>query len=199
MRWYAREYVNCLYMMKYANQNSQSQVWNGIVSTSKQNTWTWLSSSTLATTWTTANQTSPMRLFWLENWWWNLSEWCVGIHTASWNYDVATALWKNSNDNTTTVDWTYYKQLSVGSAIWTDWRPSTAMAGDNKWMFVWTSVYSSQDWSKGYCDRSKVNSGYIASVSGHYGSGLDAGAFSLNVDNAPSFSNAHHGSRLVYL
>lgn len=66
-------------------------------------------------------------------------------------------------------------------------------------MFIPTAVYSSQDWSIGYTDRSKVNAGYIALVSGSYSNGLNAGAFFLHVNDAPSSSGADVGSRLVYL
>lgn len=199
MRWWQREYVNALYMMKYGNPNSQSQIWNGRVSwwsaLSTGNSWS--SNSSLATWWTTDNQTSSMRLFWLENWWGNVSEWCMGIKTYS-SYNCKVNLW-NDDWDTTVATTASYVDTWYGSAIWTNWRPATAIAWDNKWMFIATSVYSSQDWSVWYCDWSRVNSGYIADVGGYYSGGLDAGAFNLDVNVSPSFSGAHGGSRLVFL
>ena len=198
MRWFAREYINCLYMMKYGNPNSQSQIWNGIVSSSKTNTNS-LSSQTLATYWTTANQTTWMRLFWLENWWWNVSEWCAGIKTISGSTNILIAKWKTSDDVNVSSAWSSFKTLWA-SWMTSTWYPATAMYGTNDWLFVPTAVYSSsQDWTKWYCDWSRVGAGCVAFVSGDYGSGLAAGAFSLNVYDAPSNSLAFVGSRLMYL
>lgn len=200
MRRWQRCYINALYMMKYGNPNAQSQIWNGRVSGwSALARWnSWSSNSTLATWWDTSNQTSAMRLFWLENWWGNVSEWCAGIKTFSWNYNCAVNLWNDDGD-TTVATTASYQNTWYGSAVWTNWRPATAIAWDNKWMFIPTAVYSSQDWSIGYTDRSRVNAGCIAAVSGGYGGGLNAGAFNLSVNSAPSGSDASHGSRLVYL
>lgn len=198
MRWYVRQYINCLYMMKYGNPNSQAQIWNGIVSSSKTNTNS-ISSQTLATYWTTANQTTAMRLFWLENWWGNVSEWCAGIKTVWSSTTLYTAKWKTSDDVNTSSAGSSFQSI-WNSWMTSTWYPATAMMGTNDWMFVPTSVYSSsQDWTKWYCDRSRVASGCITDVSGTYGSGLDAGAFNLSVGSAASDSRASDGSRLICL
>lgn len=199
MRRWQRCYINALYMMKYGHPDSSRTIWQGRTSWwSALARWhSWTQNSSLATWWDTWSSTTSMRLFWLENRWWNVSEWCMGIKT-SWSYVCKVNLWNDTWDtNVSTV--TNYRDTWYWAAVWTNWRPATSIAWDNKWMFIPTAVYSSQDWSKGYCDRSLVNSGFITYVGGIYSSGLDAGAFNLAVNSAPSGSGASLGSRLVYL
>lgn len=200
MRRRQRCYINALYMMKYGNPDSSRTIGQGRTSWwSALARWhSWTQNSSLATWWDTSSSTTSMRLFWLENWRWNVSEWCMGIKTYSWNYNCAVNLWNDDGDTTVATTATY-QNTWYGSAVWTNWRPATSIAWDNKGMFIPTAVYSSQDWWVGYCDRSKVNAGYIAPVSGDCSSGLAAGAFTLSVDAAPSDSRASFGSRLVYL
>ena len=197
MRRYQREYINCLYMMKYGNPNSQSQIWNGIVSSSKTNTNS-ISSQTLATYGTTDNQTTACRLFGIENWWWNVSEWTSWLKTISWSTTMYASKWKTTDDYQTSSAWSSFKSL-WSSWMTSEWRPATAMMGTNDWLFIPTSVYSSQDWSIWYTDWSEVAAGSIAYVGGSYGSGLYAGAFYVNVYCSPSYSYAYYGSRLIYL
>lgn len=69
---YPRWYINALYMMKYWNPDSQSVVWSGVCfgAWSSQ---TWGTNSQInATYWT--NTWTQIKLFWLEDWWWNVNE-----------------------------------------------------------------------------------------------------------------------------
>ena len=200
MRWFQRVYVNYLFVMKYGSTNSSSTIWYWLVSTSKQNTWWANSLSTdweTPTYWTTANQTSYVRLFWLENWRGNVSEWCTWIKTMSWATTIYTAKWVNAWDTAVATTWTYQSTWITPSI--TNGRPALAMSCTPESWFVPTATYSSQDWSKWYWDWSYVNSGCITDVGGSYSSGFDAGAFNLVVNLSPSYSDAHYGSRLVYL
>lgn len=196
MRWYARQYVNALYMMKYHNWNSQATIWNGIVSSSKQNTWlsNSMSTSGYPTGWSTANQTSSMRLFWLENWWGNLYEWCAGIKTTSSSSTIAyVALGKNTDDKNVTGT-TWWKSMTIS---WASPYYMSAAAGTNDGMFM--PIASSWSDSTYYADYSFVDAGYIARVGGGYGAGSYAGAFCLYVSRSPTSASDGYGSRLVYL
>lgn len=86
--FYQQEYINALYMLKYWNPSSKTQVgyWYGNESW-KATTW-WTNSQTNATYGTTSNFTTQVKLFWLEDWWWNLHEWMWWCNICSTEFTV---------------------------------------------------------------------------------------------------------------
>lgn len=71
MLWiYQRWYISALYMMKYGNPDSRTVVGKWYVSwTAVKNTWA--TNSQINATYWTSNTSDQMKLFWLEDWWWN--------------------------------------------------------------------------------------------------------------------------------
>lgn len=161
IQWiYQRRYVTCLYIMKYWNPDSQSVIWKWMIrtsSTSALNTWT-TNSISWDTYWTTANTTTWMKLFWLENFWWNSTEliWWLSTHyfsddTLSWTYLAATLSW-GSNYNSWGSVWEY-------EMIWPMRRNANNLVSinwDNKWMFG-PYTLSSWNYNTYYCDYSYVS------------------------------------------
>lgn len=194
--FYQRMYVNALYMMKYANPNSQATIWNGLSSTSKQVSGG-SNSMSGSTNGSTANQTSYMKLFGLENRRWNVSEW-VGWMCTDWSSNLWTALsgfvWDikttSPYENTgTTLSHSWVSSNRTLSSIW--WT--------SKSMFAPTWAVSDANRTTYYCDYANVTASCLALASGSYGSSSDAGAFCLGVTYSASYSYAYIGSRLMFL
>lgn len=122
--YYQKMYINALYMMKYWNPDSKEIVWYwySAAGNSSTNTW-WTNGQTDATYGTTANWTTQCKLFWLEDWWGNRSEWIWWVYT-DWNNNLCTQLswysWTLSWwENTWSVLWAIANYLLSGIA-WTN-------------------------------------------------------------------------------
>lgn len=182
---YARWYINALYMMKYGNPNSQSVVgmwyvnWSGIV-----NTWG-TNSQTNATYWT-ASKTTQCKLFWLEDWWWNICEFmeCCWV-----NYSTQLTVDKT---NSIFYDSDYSTNLWTASAWWLAW-----IDGSNDGMFrnVNTSWWGSTTY---YTDISSAYKSMALEAGGNYGWDGNCGAFCL-YDTSATGAGYTSGARLMYL
>ena len=191
--FYQRMYINALYMMKYWNIDSQWTIGQWIVSWSKQASW-WSNSIAGATGWNTWNQTSYMKLFGLENWWWNVSEWLGWICT-DWSKNLWTALQGFAGDITTSSP---YENTWV-TITTTSWNDLSSISWDNKAMFAPLWTVNNSSYNTYYCDYVSVSASRLASASGNYGDGAVAGAFCLGVNSSASSANAGTGSRLMFL
>ena len=175
-------------MMKYGNPNSQSVVWPWFTwwSAAQQ---TWTTDSVSTATWHTWSNSSTdrIKLFWLEDWWWNVFEWMNGAYYSS-NTNLQTSTtqaftsWKiTSFDANTTVARGNYIQ----SINW-----------DNTWMFSASAVQSSS--TSYYCDRFAAASGRSLRAGGDRNDGGNAGAFCVGYDSA-SNASSYSGGRLMFL
>lgn len=191
--FYQRMYVNALYMMKYWNIDSQWTIGQWIVSWSKQASW-WSNSIAGATGWNTWNQTSYMKLFGLENWWWNVSEWLGWICT-DWSKNLWTALQGFAGDITTSSP---YENTWV-TITTTSWNDLSSISWDNKAMFAPLWTVNNSNYNTYYCDLVVVDASGLARAGGGYGYGAGAGAFCLSVSLSASSAYADIGSRLMFL
>ena len=191
--FYQRMYINALYMMKYCSLNTQWVIGQWIVSWSKQASW-WSNSIAWVTGGDTSWTTSAMKLFWLENWWWNVSEW-LGWLCTDWSKNLWTALSGFVGD---------VKNTSPYENTWTaitttSWNCLSSIAGNNKALFapIWT--VNNSNYNTYYSDFAYVNASCLAFAGGSYGDGASAGAFYLIVNYSASNSSASIGSRLMFL
>ena len=192
--FYQRMYINALYMMKYCNLNSQATIWQWIVSWSKQASW-WSNATAWHTGGDTSWTTSAMKLFWIENWWWNVSEW-LGWLCTDWSKNLWTALSGFVWDIKTTSP--YENTWTAISHTWSYYCLSS-IAWNNKAMFAPLATVNNSNYNTYYSDNASVNASRLARTGGSYGYGASAGAFYLNVDDSASNSYANIGSRLMFL
>jgi len=182
---YPRWYINCLYMMKYGNPNSQSVIWAWYTWWSESIAPWWTNSQTNATYWTSSS-TQQVKLFWLEDWWWNVNEFMDGCYfDASKNLTV---------DKTNSI----FQSSAYSTNLWvaSSWYMKT-IDGSNDGMFrntsdsAWSSTTYYADGSNSYASRG-------LRAGGNWGDGADAGAFYVYYASASSAS-ANSGARLMFL
>lgn len=119
--FYQRQFINCLYMMKYWNPNCQSVVWPWAYQ--QWTTW-WTNSQTDATYWT--NDTTQIKLFWIEDRWWWEYEW-VWWAMVNWSRTLLTSFsWWSGSTNTWDYPlntWAVFSSSSwcVSSVAWTNY------------------------------------------------------------------------------
>lgn len=192
--FYQRMYINALYMMKYCNLNSQSTIWQWIVSWSKQASW-WSNATAWHTGGDTSWTTSAMKLFWIENWWWNVSEW-LGWLCTDWSKNLWTALSGFVGDIKTTSP--YENTWTAIAHSWSYYCLSS-IAWNNKAMFAPLATVNNTNYNTYYSDYAIVSASRLAPAGGYYSYGASAGAFYLSVDNSASSAVATIGSRLMFL
>lgn len=189
--FYQREYINALYMMKYWNPNSQSVIGQGYTWGSAAVSTGWTNSQTKASYGTTST-TAQAKLFWIEDWWWNVNEWVWGMYTDS-NKVLYTQL-----------SW-YSWAISWGTSTWTTIQHSwndyciSSIAWNNNAMFAPVATVSDSNYSTYYCDGGYVDASCLAYAGGGWGVGAYAGAFYLYVSSSASISFSTVGARLMFL
>ena len=191
--FYQRMYINALYMMKYCNLNSQATIWQWIVSWSKQASW-WSNATAWHTGGDTSWTTSAMKLFWIENWRWNVSEW-LGWLCTDWSKNLWTALSGFVGDIKTTSPY----ENTWTTITTTSWNCLSSIAWNNKAMFAPLATVNNSNYNTYYSDFAYVVASRLAHTGGGYSNGAVAGAFHLAVDYSTSNSAAAIGSRLMFL
>lgn len=192
--FYQRMYISALYMMKYGNPNSQWTIGNWIVSWSKQTSW-WSNSISWTTGGDTSWTTTAMKLFWIENWWWNVSEWLGWICTNS-NQNLWTALSGFVGDLVTSSP---YENTWTIITTTSSYHNLSKIAWDNKAMFAPLASTNNTNYDTYYCDYVSAGGSRLAYASGDYQYGAYAGVFHLNANSTASLTSNSIGSRLMYL
>ena len=181
-----RDFIKMLYMMKYGNPDSQTVIWKWL-------TWwravenTWATNSITSATWATdTSKTWRIKLFWLEDIWWNVNEWMDCCY-----FNSSTHL---TVDNTNSIfqDSAYSTDLWQASSWW--------LAGID-WSTEWTFRNISTSWWSStayYCDSYSAYADCVLYVGGGYNYGNNAGMFFVIYDTV-DYSNARIGSRLQFL
>lgn len=141
--WYARQYVNALYMMKYWNPNAQSVVWNWYTSQSAQTTWATNSITDATGTTNKTSRNSRVKLFWLEDRWGTVWEWVDGAYYSASNRLKTSITWKfNSSWHIATSN---FDSTTMVITSWT----IKAIIWDNQWMFA-ISESTGSSWDASY-------------------------------------------------
>ena len=203
--WYSqiaimqRMYINALYMMKYGNPNSQSVIWKWYTwGTSSIAPWNTVSDSTNATYWTSST-TSQIKLFWLEDWWWNVEEWVNWIYTDA-NRTVYVAIDNSSfyNSNIPSSKPSNYSSSGVALSSNILWEVSSIWWW-NKSMFIPNAFVTNSNYDTYYCNNSRIDASRFASSGSPWNGWTASGAFRIMMSQTNSSSAYTTGSRLMYL
>ena len=130
--------------------------------------------------------------FWgLENWWGDLTEWVDDLQTANAEGLVNVLSYNGGVD----------RQVQSG-VVMSDWATlcvTKYIFGEHADMIPEAVQEGTSNWNLNFCDGGYVRaaSGYGA-YRGFIGSDASGGVGCLNLDSAPSYSNARIGSRLLY-
>lgn len=182
---YPRWYINCLYMMKYGNPDSQTIIWKGYTSWSESIAPWWTNSQTNATYWTSSG-TQQVKLFWLEDWWWNVNEFMDGCYfDASKNLTV---------DKTNSI----FQSSAYSTNLWvaSSWYMKTIdWSNDGMFRNTSASAWSSTTY---YADGSYSNASGVLRAGGGWANGASAGTFYVGSASA-SDAGAINGARLMFL
>ena len=187
MTWYARQYINALYMMKYWNPYSRSVIWN------------WARGNTGGTnslknaSWAVSNR---VRLFGLEDLWWN------GWDILEWSRYANSTLYFNSNGNfSTSSHITSFDKSSGG--VWA-YGVITKISWSNDALFAPAGFDKYGNANTYYCDKYNYdnNNQNYSVVAGNYNNDTSNVAnwlFFLNVLLPESNSSSYAWCRLMYL
>lgn len=188
MAYYQHTLLQIMYLFKYRNTNTQATIGQGYTSGSaKQNTG---ATYNKGMTYGEQSTTSRMKLFGLEDIWWNVTDWMDGLASNS------SGEWAVNNDNFQD-DWHGTGHTVVGVSFTTD-SYIKKMWGTTHRLFIPNETGATE--TTYYSDKARVNSGArVACVGGIWNSGSDAGLFRLNLADAASYSSSTLGSRLMFL
>lgn len=195
--------LQCLYLIKYGDRNGQNAVGRGVVGASAAyvtgyNTTSLDSISSEKSTLssgmafgTTANSTTHMRLFGIEDFWGCIWEWVDGLTTdASWNIVTSWNSFSNEGVTATTVSTAsgltanangYIKDVAGNTAA--GFMPVLMSGGS-------TTTY--------WADYGFLYASRVLAFGGRWSNGDQAGPFGLVVSYAVSLAGANIGARLSY-
>lgn len=190
--FYQLIFLQCLYILKYKNLNSQSALGYGYVGGSS-------AQSTGATNakgmcyGNTSSQTDRMKLFGIEDFWGNIWQWFDGLTTDASRNLIVTHLPVNFDDATSGTAHTSYTSgifSNIGGYM-------DKVQGGTDTGFVAKSVSGSD--STYFTDYGNLYASCVAVFGGAWDDALDTGVFRLNVITAASASDSDIASRLMYV
>lgn len=190
--WYARNYINALYMMKYCNWDWQTTIWRWYVDSNSAAIATWWTNQYKNATWWETTWKYQMKLFWLEDRWWNVYEWLDwAFYTSTTNINVS------STNILTNTSWsTSSAPFDTNITIWSSWNYLKYAVWTNEWMFAPTD----RSWSNStyYCDSFGAGSGGGLRAGGNWGVDSGAGPFFVG-STGVSYAGSSYGARLMFL
>lgn len=137
---YTRWLINAYYMMKYWTPYSTTLIWAWYDINYWSAQTTWATNSITNATWATDTSNSwRIKLFWLEDWWWNLNEsleWCqywTNLLKINSSQTFSSSSWITTFDKNITIKQEWWK----GSIVW-----------NNDWMFAMSLWGSSYNWKR---------------------------------------------------
>ena len=193
--------VRMLYLVEFADWNSQATIGNGCgnnssaVSTGSTDSMTY-HTGTIQTDRTTYNGGTQYR--WIEGLWDNVTEWCDGIFFAGTNkldvYIIKNPA--NFTDADTTNAVNVGQRANASNCISDFFVPSTS---GYEWA-LYPNAVSGSDYTKYVADRCYYNSsGVVLGIGGYYDRYQGYGMFYLSGSSDASYQNGSIGSRLQYL
>ena len=200
--------LQCLYLIKYGNRDSQTAAGVGYTVVGSSNT-SYITNYNAFNTDNIANLTSlsnrgmnyagytntHMRLFGIEDFWGNVWEWIEGIKTAN-NDWVAILSWNNFlNEGASISEESVSFNLPTNAANQTDY--ALDVSGDTKTGFLMTAKGGST--STYWPDCQSFNRGKVLNHGGRWTYGPKAGLFCFNFANAADVADTNTGARLSYV
>lgn len=186
--FYQLTLIQCMYIIKYKNLDSQTAVGTGFVTRNNASITTGgANAKGMDFGETTGKQ--QMKLFGIEDFWGNLFYWIDGLRSdANWDLLITT-------DNFGGADSTYTKYDTTVSANVNGYL--TKAQGDNNKGFIAQEVGGSQ--TTYYCDAGVLLASRFPYFGGYWESGLGTGAFNLAVSAVAFRAVPGLGGRLMYL
>ena len=196
--------LQCLYLIKYGDRNGQTTVGKGVVNTSASYVSGYntvnvedieTATNTLAsgmTFGTTANGTTHMRLFGIEDFWGCISEWVDGLTTDS-SRNIITSWNSFSNEGITATTASTASGLTANSS---GYIKDVAGNTDAGFMPVLMTGGSTTTY---WADEGYLNASCVLRFGGRWDYGDKAGAFYLYAYYSTSSVNTHTGARLSYV
>lgn len=190
MAFYQWTYIQCLYVLKYGNLNSQASLGQGYVGGSRARA-TGTTNTKGMCYGSTSSSTDRVKLFGLEDAWGNVYQWLGGLYTDP-GYTLFTTT-DNFGTNASVTAWEYNVSSGVTAAI-TGYI--SKVQGTNSGGFVVQQESGSA--STYFTDAGNLADGFPV-VGGGWGDGGNAGVFYCYVYYSASHSSEYFGSRLMYL
>ena len=187
--YFVRLLIQCMYVLKYKNLDSQTVIGQGNVSNNgKLNTG---ATDKKGMTWGSTSNKEQIKLFGIEDFFGNIWEWIDGIKTdASFNILVST-----TNDNFNDTGDGYYKIITGDNTTIFGWNKMTI--GTNEGGFLIKSTGASA--STYYCDGGYRAASRCGCAGGAWDCGSDVGVFHLALDSSAASSYSDFGARLVFI
>lgn len=195
--FYQRSFIQALYMMKYWNPDSQNVVGKGWCTGNSLRA-SWQLNTSWMTSWNTSTINTPVKLFWIENFWGNWWEFIAWVNLGG-SYYLYTALqgfmWQQ------TVSWNY-ENTGVVCNAGTQWYAMRAISGNQKAMFAATLSYNGDNYYWDRCDS--YNGGNVlwvwwGSVWESSSSAWKIWLFAYHTGRTSSDKNSDNVCRLMYL
>lgn len=191
MAFYQWTYIQCLYVMKYGNLNSQAALGKGYISGSAAQT-TGATNTQGMCYGNPNNGTDRMKLFGLEDLWGNVYQFISGLYSDS-NRNLLTTT-DNFGVNTSANAWEYNVSSGVASDVG---GYMTESQGTNNSGFIYKAGNNNS--TTYYSDRAYLHASCFPIVGGGWVDGGNAGVFYCYVSSSASESVSYVGSRLMFL
>ncbi len=186
--FYPLTLLQCLYLIKYKNLDSQTALGRGYVDGNSAATNTGgTNQKGMFFGETTGKQ--QMKFLGIEDFWGNLRLWIDGLFSDS-NRNIKTAF---QNFNDTGSGYTNRGQGATSNINGYMSKPQ----GTSQTGFIAKEISGSA--STYFCDLASLNASLLPHFGGSWAYGSSAGAFYLNVDDPASYSSSGMGGRLMYL
>lgn len=201
MGFYQWTYIQCLYLLKYGNLNSQAALGNGYVYGSGIQQ-TGATDTNGMCYGNLNNKTDRVKLFGLEDAWGNVYQWLGDVcYTGDWSGSGYNILTRTSNF-TTNTSVSNYEFSTHSDAPDSTSGYITKVKGTNDGGFSMSALNSGYNGTTYFCDYGQLDGGGFPYVGGRWDStffGPDAGIFSCYVSFSASNSASNLGYRLQYL
>lgn len=185
--FYPLTLLQCLFLIRYKNRNSQTALGRGYVdASSKANTGATNSNGMY---YGSTSGTAHVKFAGIEDFWGNLFYFIDGIYSDG-SRNILTAF---DNFNDTGSGYTSRGQGATSNIGNYMSKPQ----GTTETGFIAKEVSGSS--STYFCDNAYLYASRLANFGGFWNDGDDAGAFRLVVSPSASYSNSYYGGRLMYL
>jgi hypothetical protein len=187
LSFYPLTLIQCLYLIKYKNLDSQTALGQGYVGgTAAQNTGATNSSGMC---YGSTSTTSRVKLFGIEDFWGNIWEWIDGLYSDA-SRNILTAF-QNFNDTGNG-----YTNRGQGATADIGGYMSKPQGTSESGFVIKEAAGSSTTY---FADYAYLSAGCLPFFGGDWDNGTYAGAFRLSVYYSASYSFANVGARLMYL
>lgn len=187
LSFYPLTLIQCLYLIKYKNLDSQAALGQGYTGGSAAQTTG--ATNTAGMCYGSTSTTSRVKLFGIEDLWGNSFDWIDGLYLDA-NRNILTTF---QNFNDTGSGYTNRGQGATANLSGYMSKPQgTSEAG-----FIAKEVSGSS--TTYFADNAYLNASCLPNFGGSWGSGAGAGVFRIDANNSASYTGTGLGARLMYL